>query len=134
MPSIKPDAIVYSNLTEAYLNYKTLPSSISIAAFALSDGGSYPRQTTIPYARGGTRADIYLEQNGVRVPANIGSRVSPDVYQYAGSEIARITLQYDATTIYVTITIENNSGATINLIAQTITVSAVLYDAPITSL
>lgn len=136
MVQIRPDAIVYSSLMEAYINYDTVPGVIAIPSFLLTSGGSAPYQTVIPYTRGGTRADVYLEGNGFKIPASSGPRIAAKtptytVYQFAGGEIVEVFVRYSSAAITVTLVISNNSGSDINLIAQNITASAVMYDAPI---
>lgn len=135
MTRIKPDAIVYSNLTEAYLNYDRVPQSISIPADNIADGASSTYTTVIPYTRNNTRADVYLEGNNMRVPANGGYRISTQlptytVYQYTSSETVNVSIAYGSTTITVSLVISNNTGSPITLVAQSIQASAVMYDAP----
>jgi hypothetical protein len=135
MPRIKPDTIVYSNLTEAYLNYDRIPQNITIPADNIADGFSNTYTTVIPYTRNNTRADVYLEGNNMRVPANAGYRISTQlptytVYQYTSSETVNVKISYSSTAITVSLVVANNTGGPITLISQTIQASAVMYDAP----
>jgi hypothetical protein len=141
MTNIKPDAIVYSNLTEAYLNYATTPATIAITAAVVPDTGNAAFQGSITYTRAGTRADVYLQRTdtGLKVPANAGKRISTlnpnyQVYQFRSTETVEVYIAYEATTITVTLNITNNTGASITLIPQNILMSVVQYDAPITAI
>jgi hypothetical protein len=139
MTNIRPDAIVFSNLTEAYINYLTTPSTIVIPADTIADTDGRIYQTTVSYTRGGTRADIYLQRDdtGLKILASSGRRIAAElptyqVYQFTGSEVCEVYILYNPSTIDVILGVRNNTGGPITLIPQTITVSAVFYDAPIT--
>lgn len=132
--TIKPDALVYSNLTEVYLNYDTLDGSIHLDADILPNGFSQSYDSFIPYTRGGTISDVYVEQNGMRISTMAGGSIAASVYQFKSTESARIRAGYTADTIVVSLDIFNGSGSSITLIPQDIAVRAVLYDAPITAI
>jgi hypothetical protein len=89
----------------------------------------------ITYNRGGTRADTYLIGNGVKILANANTRlIVGGPYQFKSVETASILLGYDSDSMTVLVSIFNNTGGNLTLIPQTITVSMVQYDAPITSI
>ncbi len=140
--SIRLDQVDFSTLHESYKNYDTKTDALTLSADILPNGftQNYPvngggvfTPISIPYDRAGTRADIYLDGKGFRVLANTGSRASGDVYQYKSSETFSTFVTYSASAITVWFSIFNGSGGSITLIPQTITVSAVLDDAPITA-
>lgn len=133
MTQIKPDTIVYSNLTEAYLNYDTKTGVITIPADNVADGDTASYSAIIPYTRGRTRADIYLQRTdtGVKIPANIGRAGTLFIYQFTSTETApSVQISYSTSSITVTLSTFNGTGGPITLIAQTINAIAVLTDAP----
>lgn len=137
MPSVRLDKVVFSTFHEAYTNYATQTGVITVANTGIANATSRDQSVSIPYTRGGTRADIYVEGSltGYKTMANAGTRSAASVvYQFAGLEVATLYIQYSSSVIEVGLRITNNTGATINPPAQTITVTVVQYDAPITSL
>lgn len=75
---------------------------------------------------------------GLKAPFNVGTRlanVSPsyEIYDAAGNEVVQTDLHYEDTLgeLVVTLLIINTTGATINLIDQTLTVTVEFYDVPV---
>jgi len=133
MASVHLDKVIMTSLFESFKNYLTTTADIVVDATPLADGDSRSISVTVPYTRAGTVADIYATRNTVRTSVNAGSRSSARaVYNFTSSETARIDSVYSATDITVTLTISNNTGGSITPNAQTITISVVQYDAPIT--
>lgn len=130
---IRLDRVIWSTKHEPPRNYSTPTSSINIS-------GNVSSLTTenfvgnIPYTRSGTRADVYLDGNSLKVLANAGSRATSDVYQFAGTETFSSLVAYSSSSITVTLSIFNGTGSPIALTPQTIVASAVLYDMPIGSI
>lgn len=132
---VRIDQITFSTLFESYKNYATPTGTLTIPAVAMADGATNNYSVTIPYARAGTRADIYLDGDSVKTLANASLALSTGgPYQFVEFETADIFTDYDTSSITVTISIFNGNGHVINLIGQTITVSAVQYDAPISGI
>lgn len=129
------DKIIFSTLHEAYKNYATTLGSINISG-SIPNGNTQNFSTTLSYARLGTRADIYLDGNSVKVLANASTTLfSGGPYQYISSENADVFVEYTSSSqITVTISIFNGTGGPITLTTQTISVSFVQYDAPITAI
>lgn len=135
MSNIRLDRIVFSTKHPAYINYETLTDDIVIATTALADGASRTTSVVIPYTRGGTRADIYATRGTKKTPVTGGSRAAGEaIYNKTSTETVSISANYSSSNITVSVTVSNNSGASINPIAQTITISVVQYDAPISSI
>jgi hypothetical protein len=139
MTRIRPDAIVFSNLTEAFLNYDRIVRPIDITATVVPNGSNTLFQADLPYSRTGTIANLYLQRpdTGLKVPANAGKRLATSlpnytVYQYKSTEIVEIYIAYSSTTISIGLNIINTTGSSIILNAQTINAIAIQYDAPIT--
>lgn len=133
---IKIDKVAFSTHHEPPRNYDTVSDDIVIS-------GTIPASTTatftgtIPYTRAGTRADLYLTGNGTKILANNGVEVVQEVYVYSGpaNEIVESSgIQYSNDEITLVISIFNQfAEASLTLTTQTITLSAVLYDMPITA-
>jgi hypothetical protein len=130
---IRIDKVIFSTLHESYKNYDTVSSTISISG-TVANGATANFTATLAYARTGTRADVYLDGHSTKVLANAGDRATSDVYQFISSETFATRVVYSITDITVTISIFNGTGGPISLTSQTIVVSAVLYDAPITAI
>lgn len=135
--AIRLDRVAFSTHHEPPRNYDTLSDDIVISGTILAQ----TTQTftgTIAYTRGGTRADLYLTGNGVKILANNGIEVVQEIYVYSASAnetVESTGIQYDSGSISLSITIFNPfAEAPITLVTQTITLSAVLYDMPITSI
>lgn len=133
MTNLRLDQVTFSTFHEAPQNYLTAPSSINISG-NIASGATQNFTGVIPYSRSGTRADVYLDGNNVRVMANAGSRAAGDAYQFKSSETFSVFITYSTTNITVTLSIFNGTGSTITLTPQTIVASAVQYDMPIGSL
>lgn len=131
---VKLDNIIFSSMHEAYKNYASPSDNIAISG-SVADGATSNFSVSVPYTRGGTRADIYLKGNNKKIWANQGSALATGgPYQYVSTENADVLIEYTSSSIDVTITIFNGTGAPINLTAQTIEVTVVQYDAPITAI
>jgi len=130
---LRLDKVLFSTLHESYKNYDTVSGSIAISG-SIANGATANFTAVLPYTRTGTRADVYLDGHSIKVLANAGDRATSDVYQFVSSETFATKVIYSTTDITVTISIFNGTGGSINLTSQTITVSAVLYDAPITAI
>lgn len=131
---IRLDQIMFSTLHEAYKNYANKPGSLMISG-NIADGATSTYSVTIPYTRGGTRADVYLDNNDTKILANSSSRLETgDPYQFISLETVSMLIQYTSSSIGLTLSVFNGTGAPITLIPQTIAVSVVEYDAPIISI
>ncbi|HJQ08001.1 MAG TPA: hypothetical protein VJ836_00805 [Candidatus Saccharimonadales bacterium] len=131
---IRLDQVSFTTTHESPKNYATYPSSIVVPADTIPNGSSQNYVSQVAYARAGTRADIYLNNATKKVLANSGARMASQVYTPISGETAAVQVLYDATTVAVVLSISNNTGAAITLISQTITVTIVAYDAPITAI
>lgn len=133
MPKI--DRINFSSQYGAFLNYATATDDIVVAATSLANGASRNISVTIPYERGGTTADVYATRGSVRTLVSTGGRAAATaVYDFKSSETAYFNISYSSSNITVTLTITNNTGSAITPNAQTITISVVQYDAPVTTI
>lgn len=135
MPSIRLDKVIFSTFHEAYKNYHTATGSIAVVATSLANGATRTVTATIPYDRGGTRADVYVSGNGVKTIATGGPRAAGlAVYERTSTETASIFVRYTSTDVLVVLSIFNGTGGSITPIAQTIDVSVVQYEAPIAAI
>lgn len=133
MPSVKLDKVKKTSLFESFKNYATTTGDIVVAATSLANGASRTISVTIPYTRAGTIADIYATRSTVRTNVNTSPRAAASaVYSFASSETAELYATYSTTDITVSLVITNNTGGSITPTAQTLTISVVQYDAPIT--
>lgn len=130
MTDIRIDQVDFTTLFEAPQNYDTIPKTINISG-TVADVDVANFTAVIPYSRAGTRADIYLDGNNVKVLGNVGARAAGDVYQSVSSETFSVLIHYSSSDITVTLSVFNGTGGAITLVTQAITVSAVLYDMPI---
>lgn len=128
------DKVVFSTLTDSYVNYANPSGTITIPAVGMADGTTNNYSVTVPYTRANSRADVYFLGNGLKVPANGGFRATNGTYTYTSSELANTYITYTSSSITVTISITNFTGGPITLIAQSIGVNVVAYDAPLSSL
>jgi hypothetical protein len=134
MPNIRIDRVISSSYFPAFINYDNSPDNIVVTATPLADGASRDISVVIPYTRGGTIADIYATRGSIRTPVNTGGRAAASaIYSFTSSETARFDTIYSSTNITVTLRITNNTGGPITPNAQTIAITVVQYDAPITS-
>lgn len=133
MTNVRIDQVDFTTMFEAPQNYSTVSSAVSISGNVAS-GATANFTATIPYTRSGTRADVYLDGNGVKTLANGGPDSTSFTYIFASSETFDVFVQYSLTDITVTMSIFNGTGSPITLTTQSIVVSAVLYDMPISSL
>lgn len=131
---IRLDKVVHSTLHEAYRNYATLTGTISVPTTPIPDVSTVNYSATINYARAGTIAHIFVENATRKYRANGGTRIASAVYTPVSTETASILTEYGTSSITVTLSIFNGSGAPINPTAQDITVTVVQYDAPITAI
>lgn len=135
MGSIKIDKVILTSLFGAFINYLTSSSSLVVTATSLANGASRTISTTIPYTRGGTVADIYASSSTVKtLITGSGRAAAANVYTYTSSEVATFRIDYSASSITVSLVITNNTGGSITPVAQTLDISVVQYDAPITSI
>lgn len=87
---------------------------------------------SIPYTKPKTKADVYAKNLTTGIKMAVGSpRVHP--YTYTSFEIARLESSYNGSNLTVTLTITNNTGGTISLVTQTLQISAVFVEVPISS-
>lgn len=133
MSNVRLDKVLFSTFHEAYKNYATMTDTFNVTAIGVGNGATQNYVVTIPYSRGGTRADIYLDGNSTKILANASTRLETnDPYQFTSTETASVLIEYTSSSIVVTLSIFNGTGGPITLTAQTITVQVVEYDAPIT--
>lgn len=133
MPSVKLDKVITSSLHESFKNYETSTDDIVVAATSLANGASRTISVVIPYTRAGTTADIYATRGTTKTIVSGGGRSAASaVYSFISTETATLDAFYDASNITVSLTITNNTGGSITPTAQTITISVVQYDSPIT--
>lgn len=135
MTLVHLDKVLFSTLHEAYKNYSNQTGAITIPAGTMADGTTNNYSFVAPYSRGGTRADLYLEGNSVKILANTSTKlITGGPYQFKEFETASILIAYSSSNITITISIFNGNGHSITLISQSINVLAVEYDAPITAI
>lgn len=132
--SIRLDKIVHSTLHEAFKNYATPTGAIVIPADNIPNGFTKNYSTSISYTRGGTIANIFVENATNKYLVNGGTRVAGAVYDRVSTETSSIIVSYSSSAITVELSIFNGSGAPIVLIAQNIITTVVQYDAPITAI
>ena len=131
MTRLKLDQIQFCSEVDSYINYDTKTASMNVSGSVVNLGQA-TFSVSIPYSNPRTKADVYAKNLNTNIKMAVGSpRVHP--YTYASFEIARLQSSYNGTNITVTLTITNNTGGTINLVAQTIEISAVLVEVPISS-
>jgi len=135
MSSVRIDRINFASLFGAFLNYETASDNIVVATTSLANGASRTTSVTIPYSRGGTVADVYAKRGSLKTLVTGGGRAAASaVYNFASNETATFNVTYSASNITVALVISNNTGGAISPNPQTITISVVQYDAPITSI
>ncbi len=135
----KLDKIIHTTSFEAYKNYLTIDSSIAIPAVVVPNGDGELYSATVDFTRGGTRADIYVDNGTSKaLLSGVGARAAlGDIYQFTSFETINSNILYlngITDSIYIEVTIENNTGGPITLVAQTLNLTVVQYDAPITAL
>ena len=128
------DKVIFSTLTDSYINYANSSGVITIPAVSMADGTTNSYSVTIPYTRANSRADVYFTGNGLKVPANGGFRATNGTYTPTSSENVNTYIRYTSSSITTFIEIQNFTGGSINLIAQSVGVNVVAYDAPLSSL
>lgn len=131
------DKIVHTTGFEAYKNYLTERGAIVVPAVAVPNGDFELLSDSVPYTRQGTRVDVYLDNGTKKVlVTGVGNRAAvADVYNFKSTELATVNVQYlpsPSNVILVTLNIENFTGSSITLNAQTLNLTVVEYDAPIT--
>lgn len=129
MTQIKPDKVIYTNLIDTYINYDTLTTDIPIfGTIAASSATVF--SGLIQYSRNNTRADLYVQNlsTGIKRPLSGGPRQSP--YSFVSSETCTQGSLYSGNAIVITFTIFNGTGVSINLVSQTLRITAVLSEVP----
>lgn len=118
-----------TSLIDTYLNYDTLRSDIVISG-SVGSGATVNFSTTIPYARTNTRADLYARNTttGKKMPCAGGQRQNP--YTFVSSETCSQLVTFTGGVFTITFSIFNGTGGTISLTAQTMEITAVLYEVP----
>jgi hypothetical protein len=126
------DNIIMSSLTGQYINYETLERDITIGG-SLANGATALFTTTFEFSKSNSRADTYYTRtsSGRRSLLNAGTRVNPNVYTFVSTEVVETVLRYRDSTITAGFSITNNTGGSINLVAQTMSMQAVIYNAPL---
>lgn len=129
MTQIRPDNIVMTTLIDTYINYKTTTSNVAISG-TVAAGATQNFFTSIDYTRSNTRADLYAKNTttGIKRPVAGGSRQVP--YTAVSTETCSQLARYGGSAIVVTFSVFNGTGASINLVPQTLEVTAVFYEVP----
>jgi len=132
---IRPDKVIQASALGSFINYLTTTDDIIVTATSLANGATRNIAVSIPYSRGGTIADIYATRGTIRTLVSTGGRASASVvYDFKSTETVAFSVKYTSSAVEVTLSITNNTGGAITPNAQTITISVVQYDAPITSI
>jgi len=134
--SINLDKIIMSSLTGQYLNYDNVSEDLTISGNVAAGGGTATFTVTINYTRDNSRADVYYMRtsNNRKTLLNAGNRVNSNIYSFAGFEIVDTILTYSGNSITAGFKITNNTGGIITLTTQVMTISAVIYNAPLSNL
>lgn len=135
MTQIRLDKVQFFSGLETYLNDETLTSDMAVSGSILN-GGSQSFFAVINFSLTNRRADLYAKNLNTsrKRPLSGGARLNP--YQFASSETADLTALYDSNILgtgpgaLAILTVTNNTGSTINLVNQTLKISAVLYEVP----
>jgi len=128
----------FTTQTGTYQVYETWEIPISIS-------GSMANGTTRAYVAGFTftednaKARFYLRNSdGLKAPMTTGVRIatySPtyEIYDFASTEVCETDVYYDnsGAEVYGAIYLINNTGGTVNLVTQEITMIAEFYDGPV---
>lgn len=125
--------MIFTTAFEAYKNSSTNFATLNIGADVIANLSAKVYTVNIPYSIGtAVRADIYLDGNTVKIPANASTRlVTGGPYQFKSTEAVSIFLDYTSGSIDATIEVFNGTGSSITLIPQNIIVSVVEYVAPL---
>ena len=126
---LKPDKILVTSLFDTYINYETLTTNIIISG-NVADTATATFSGNIVYDRQKTRADVYARNTttNIKRPVTGGIRQSP--YTFVSTETCSQTATYNGSQITVTFSVFNGTGAPIVRTAQTMEISAVLYEVP----
>lgn len=127
MTQIKLDEIQFSSFTEPYINFESLSSTITISG-SVANGATANFSATLTPTRNDVIADVYAtnRNTGVKMVLNAGSIHHP--YQAVSTESDSHSLTFNGTSITITVTIDNFTGAGINLTSQIWDITAVLYE------
>ncbi len=132
MTQIRLDKVQLTSLLEAYINYDTLVSNISISG-SVANGATADFSTSIAYSETKTRADLYARNTTTNTKRPIIGGIRQSPYVPVSTETCSITATYSAGAISVNMAVFNGTGGLINLTPQTIEISAVLYKVPISA-
>lgn len=129
MTQIRLDKVIIASFIDTFLNYQTATSLLSISG-SIPDGGSSTFSAILTIDRTNTLAEVFAEnQNtGKKMSMLAGSVHNP--YQSVSSEVRGHGISLSGNTLTVSLTIDNNSGAGINLTAQVWDITAVLQRVP----
>lgn len=126
---IRPDGINFLSTLPAYINFDNAIGNIAISG-TIANGASQVFSTTIPTSRNNTRFDVYGVNQNTNLKALFSNNTVPVIYQFVGLEAVNSFIDYTSTNIVVNIEVRNNTGSSINLVAQTIAVTVVQYQIP----
>ncbi len=127
--TIRPDNINFLSTLPAYIGIGEPTGNISISG-SIADGASSNFSVTIPTSTNNTRFDVYgiNQNNGTK--QLLSSTNFPLIYQYVSTEIIEMEIAYASSSVTVTFTIFNFTGALINLTNQVIKINVVEYQIP----
>jgi hypothetical protein len=135
--NIRPDNIQLLTSIPAYINVGTTSGNIVISGtYATATSTNFT--VSVPVKINGNRFDIYGKNmnNGLKQLLSTSNFISNDtaigggIYQHKTTEFVQLLTSQVNGSVTVTITVNNNSGATITLITQTIQISVVQYQIP----
>lgn len=129
MTQIRPDSVILTSLIEAYQNFETLTSTMSISG-TIANGGGDNFIVVLSATRSNVIGDIYAtnQNTGKKMLLNAGNIHHP--YQAISTETDAHSISLNDSVITITLSIDNFTGGDITLVDQVWDITAVLYEVP----
>lgn len=126
---IKPDNISFLSTLPTYIGIGSPSNSFTISG-TIPDGSGQTFSTTVLTSQNNTRFDVYGTNQHTNEKQLLSNTNFPSIYQFVSSELLQMTISYSSTSVEVQFQISNFTGASINLINQTILITVEEYMIP----
>ena len=126
---IRPDRIAFLSTLPNYINESEQTSNMAVSG-TVAAAGTSSFQVVFTITANDTRNDVYAKNQNTGRKQLISNSAVFDIFQFTGLESVQIVTAITSTTLAVTLTVTNNTGAPIVLTNQTFTISVLSYKIP----
>lgn len=131
MTKYRYDQLAFSSVTANFINVST-PTGVITCSGTIANGSGANFSATVSLPVNNSYNDVFLLNQNTNNKSYLNNNVESidSIWQYVSSETVQVLLTYTPTSATVEISVSNYTGATITLINQAYTVSAVVYNIP----